>query len=476
MHSRDRRWPVAFWFLGFELSISPIVLVIFYILTGETPQQMLSTVDWSSWDTCVNGYFVLVVAGILLTLTRFGLQARRRERIRAQALAGDDNAMPVATPTLDLSQHVIAEATEREPLTLRWANGSVVTASQEGLRWQRPRKRDVLLLWSEARLLELWESQSPALSKKEEIFEYGYCLYASRNKYVEWTDAPESQIPGARLSWEQKVQLQEELVAIVAARTDLTLRVVPKTSGSHNGRKRLTFRDKISHASVALGLFLAAFPLGAGILALTAPLTSSFVLNLYAAIIYGGAGLLILGLIVKGIIDIYRPRIPDPAPPLVVLPFVPATAMPDTALAIRFGERPRARLIAFLLLVVGLVSNVYLVIRAIQDFSISDLRHGTFTDAHKLGLMLLGTCAFIGIASLCIVLFSRPTVLTADIEGIHKGKGRKRESILWQDVAMLATNVSRPNKLKSFEVIESDLSPIGCPAIMRDFARLLAVW
>ncbi len=246
MHSKDRHWPITFWLLVFEVSLVPRFFVVGYILPGETPQQMLSMVDWASSDTCGNVFIVLAVAGLLLTLTRYGFQMRRRERIRKQALAGDDDAMPIASSTLDLSQDVIAEAREREPLTLRWTNGNVVTASQKGLRWERPRKRDVLLPWSEARLLELWESQSPAPRKKDVIFEYGYCLYASRNKYIEWTDAPESQVAGEPLSWDQKVALQEELLAVVAARTNLPLRVVPQRHSERDQQRPMTFRQKIS--------------------------------------------------------------------------------------------------------------------------------------------------------------------------------------------------------------------------------------
>lgn len=452
MHSKDRRWPITIWLLVFEVSLVPTFFIVGYIFPGETPQQMLSGVDWASSDTCGNVFFVLSVAGLLLTLTRFGVQARRRERIRRQALAGDEDAMPVASSTNDLFPEASAETLQNEPLTLRWANGYVVTATQEGLRWQRPRKRAVLLPWGEARLLELWESQGPP---KDDIFEYGYCLYASRNKYVEWTDTPESQFAGERLSWDQKVALHEELLAVVAAHTNLPLRVVPKRQSEQDQPEQMSVRQKISLAGLGLALFFAAFPLGAGILALVAPLTHSFALNLYTAIVYGGVGLVLLGVIVKGLFDLNHPRTPNPIPPpYVALPYVPSVAL-DVGIAIRFGERPRDRLIWFLLLVASLVSNGYLVFRAIQDFSIMDLNHGTFTDAHKLGLGLLGTCAFIGSMFAAVGAFSRPTVVVADEEGLHRGKGKKRESIAWEDVAMLFTKISRTNELTSLRVLES---------------------
>jgi hypothetical protein len=312
-----------------------------------------------------------------------------------------------------------------------------------------------LLAWSEAHLLEVWNSQGLTPSKKDAIFQYGYCLYVSANKYVEWTDAPESQIAGERLSWEQTEQLQEELLAIVTAHTNLSLRVVPKRHSERDQRRPMTFRQKISLAGLGLGLLIAAFPLGTGILALVAPLTRSFTLNLYAAIVYGGIGLVLLGVIVKGLFDLNRQRTPDPIPPpYVALPYVPSAAL-DTGVAIRFGERLRDRLIWFLLLVTSLVSNGYLLFRAIQDFSISDLGTGTLADAHKLGLGLLMTCAFIGSMLAAVAVFSLPTVLVADDEGLHKGKGKKRESIMWQDVAMLFTKISKTNELTLLSVLES---------------------
>ena len=81
---------------------------------------------------------------------------------------------------------------------------------------------------------------------------------------------PESQIAGERLSWEQKEQLQEALLATVTAHTHLPLRVVPKRPSARDQQIPMTFRQKISLAGLGLALFLAAIPLGAGILALVA--------------------------------------------------------------------------------------------------------------------------------------------------------------------------------------------------------------
>ncbi len=455
MHSKDRYWPVVagIWF-GLTLLFLATLLGIIVSFDFSLP-ELIHGVDWLSLNTYAQ---ITLFLALLTAIYRFGVQyavlARRRERIRRQALAGDEDAMPAASSTNDSSPETTAETLQHEPLTLRWANGNVVTASQEGLHWQRPKKRDVLLAWTEARLLEVWEAQALTPRKKDAIFEHGYCLYASANKYVEWTDAPESQIAGERLSWEQKEQLQEALLANVTAHTSLLLRVVPKRHSEQDQQRPMTLRQKISLAGLGLGLFIASIPLGAGILALVAPLTHSFALNLYAAIVYGGIGLVLVGVIVKGLFDLNHPRTPDPiSPPYVALPYVPSAAL-DAGVAIRFGERLRDRLIWFLLLVASLVSNGYLIFRAIQDFSIGDLGTGTLADAHKLGLGLLMICAFIGSMFAGVAAFSRPTVVVADAEGLHQGKGKKRESISWADVAILFTKVSKTNELTSLSVLE----------------------
>src|SRR6185437_16974294 len=137
----------------------------------------------------------------------------------------------------------------------------------------------------------------------------------------------------------------------------LLLRIVPKPHSELDQQRPKTSRQKISLAGLGLALFFAAFPLGAGILALVAPLTHSFALNLYAATVYGGIGLVLLGVIVKGLFDLNRQLTPNPIPPsYMALPYVPSAAL-DAGVAIRFGERLRDRFIWFLLLVASLVSN-----------------------------------------------------------------------------------------------------------------------
>lgn len=457
MHSRDRRWPIMFVMVGVLLAMFPALYVALYRLVGEAPQWMVSPIDWSSLNTWQNLYIVVVAIIFLLKSAPYTLRARRRERSRAKALAGDVRAMPVASIKLEAPEQAAREDITHKPFALRWANDSVITATEEGLLWQRPKKRDVQLTWNEARLFEIWERSFLDAGTKYEIFEHGYCLYARPRKYIEWTDAPESQVAGERLSWEQKDQLQKELLIIVSARTRLPLRIVANGHSTQNSAEKRRRISVMAPLTFAFLLLLAAFPLATGILALTAPLTRTFTLNLYVAIIDGGIGLFLIGLLLWAMLNSILPHKPTPPPPLPVmsLPDVPPAVTNTTSISVRFGTHLRDRLIALLLMVATLVSTVYLVVRSVQDFPDSDFKQPSFTDLHALALGMLGTCAFLGIMLIGTVLFSRRTILLADEAGFHWGTGKKREFILWSDVAMLLTKVSHPNELKSLSVIEA---------------------
>ena len=304
----------------------------------------------------------------------------------------------------------------------------MITATAEGLLWQRSRKRDVQLTWNEARLFEIWERSVLDAGDKDEIFEHGYCLYARPRKYIEWTDAPESQVAGERLSWEQKDRLQKELLAIVSARTRLPLRIV-----ANGHRTQTEKRRRISGMALltfAFMLLLAAFPLAAGILALMAPLTRTFMLNLYVAIIDGGIGLFWIGSLLWAMLDSIWPHEPTPPPPpsVVSLPDAPPAVTNTTSIAVRFGTHLRDRLIALLLMVATLVSTVYLVVRSAQDFPGADATHLSFKNIHGVAVSMLGTCAFICIMLIGTVLFSRRSILLADRGGIPFRSRERNES------------------------------------------------
>lgn len=457
MHSRDRYWPVACLVVVILLPIFPVMFAINYELTGISIQQMVSAVDWSSMDTCGQIYLVVGYLALIVALARYGVQARQREQRRARAVAGDESAMQVVNWPRDLSAEEAAGTIGDQPLTLRWASNSTITATAQGLLWRRPKKRDVLLAWKDARLLERWEYRGQFARKNEPINQYGYCLYASASKFVEWTDVPESQVSHERLTWKQKERLQVDLLAIVRAHTGLPLHVIGTDRGvaGQNQKENRRFLFGISLTGLAILFVLVCIPLTTGALAIIAPLTRSFALNLYVAIINGGVGLLLLGFALKAMFESVRHDTSTLSPPIVDLPAVSPALLHDASVAIRFGEHMRDRVITTLLMVVGLISTIYIAVRALQDFPESVTKHLSFSNLHTFALNMFILCAFFGIVILSIAAFSRSTTLSVENEGLFWGKGQKKQTISWFDVAVMIASVSLPSELQSFTLVEA---------------------
>lgn len=156
MHSKDSHWRGMAVMNGDFLLLGAAWVFSLYALSDFSLQEVFHSIDWSSSSTYM---MILLFVAFGLALVRFflhyAISARLRERCRTRALAGDGGAMPVASSQPEMSLEATADALHHEPLTLRWKNGSVITASADGLLWRRPKQRDVLLGWGEACLLEL---------------------------------------------------------------------------------------------------------------------------------------------------------------------------------------------------------------------------------------------------------------------------------------------------------------------------------
>jgi hypothetical protein len=426
MHSKDRHWCAFALVFGSMLAFCLALLFALFALSDYSLQEVVSGIDWSSSETYLTILtFVALGVAFVRFFIHYAVLARRREACRMKALTGISDAMPAASPQPEAPLWATVDVLEldHEPLTLRWANGSTITASRDGLLWRRPKKRDVLLAWSEARLLELWEAHGVAPRKKDDIFRYGYCLYATADKYVEWTDAVDIQIAGERKSWKQKERLQEELLAIVTAHTRLPLRVVARRRGSQ--RQKNGFFSQFSLEGVLFFLAIPVVPLGTSVLAILAPLTHSPALNSYTAATLGIAGLMLLRVPFFALRNALRPLAASPLP--AQLPPAPALAYPDAPIAIKADAVSRPTFLGMVItaLVVG---NIYPLLRSFQDYSTDSLTHDDLTNLPKLaeeGLTVSVLLAFLILLVFCVILFSRPTVLLADETGLHWGKAKK---------------------------------------------------
>lgn len=452
MHSRDRRWPIVYLPL---VALIPVIVVILVFPTSLV--TMAEQIDWTSLETYAN--LMALIAWIVFCSVAVvaSFRARQREQRRAGAIAGDETAMPLASIELDLPSITSAADAMREPLTLRWADSSIIVATGEGLLWRRTRKRDILIVWHEARLFETGERFSPnenekTKAKRAEIFQYRYCLYANMRKFIEWTDAPTSSTTGEQLSWQQKDHLQRQLLAMVHARTSLPLREVARISSGQVPADNPGHLRWIYLLHLALLLPFAAIPLTTGVLAITAPLTRTLALNLYVAILCGGTGLALVSAGVWALFRLFHPWSVTPPPPAITLPTA-NTGNPTTI--IRFGLNRWSRLLDTLLLIYAVVSSVYILFRSITDFPSSVAKHASFHDPHSFLLPLFFMYACIGVVFISSGVFSRAEQRCIDNEGLYWGRGKKRQSIPWVDVAMLKVEVAASGRLTSFKVIEA---------------------
>lgn len=445
MHSRDRRWPIVF--LGLIVLI-PIAVLLFIL--PESLVTFVEQINWSSPQTYSNLLAFIGLTALWITIIVASIRAQQREQRRARALAGDYAAMPLASDVLELPPFASTDHATRKPLTLYWADDSIITATAEGLLWQRPKKRDVFIQWHEARLFEVWEGgvireDEKDKTQKAEIFQYGYCLYASMRRYIEWTDAPSGSVVDEQLSWEQKTHLQQELLAYISARTQLSLRVARQVPAKETSWWKILSLTQ----SLTLMLILAGIPITTAILALTAPMTNTLALNLYVAVLCGGVG---LAFIFIPLWSLTHPSGPNPQPPSIVLPAVPASSGPVT---IRFSRSWRDRLVGALLFTFALISSAYIIVRSIADFPYVWTSHTSGLEPHLTVTVLFFLYAFLGTLFIAATTFDRAAQWRIDIEGLHWGRGTKRESIPWVDVAILTAKFGKSLNVVSFTVTEA---------------------
>ena len=254
------------------------------------------------------------------------------------------------------------------------------------------------------------------------------------------------------LTDEREDQTQEALLADIMANTRLPLQVVTQGRASEfQGQRRGIFR-RVSLTGVAILLAMPIIPLATAILALVAPLTHTPALNLYTAVTLGAVGLRVLWLPVEGIRDAIWP----PERPLMSslrLPPAPLLTHPQASIAIRAPSSRRQAPMPFLLTIL-VVGNIYPLVRAFIDYPRSKSSPGNPVSFTKLAADGVIICLIIAVPLLLKFLFERSPTLLADETGLHWGKGKKRKTIHWSDVARLAAHASAPDTLEFFTATE----------------------
>ncbi len=405
-------------------------------------------------------------------LWRYFRDARQRERLRARALAGDLATMPEAVVP---GAGDLAREAPQLPLEFLWHSRRGITgaiANEQGLVWRRPRKRDVLVLWSEARLFEVWDFS--ILSERLA----GYTLYGRGSEFIDWfdtrTDARKKH-PAGGLSFDEMRKCERALIYLITERTGLPPRTLvpelmrdePKPALGHMppAASRLQLRRRLWVFALALLALFVAVPLAEAMAILLVPLTRTTSFNLYAAATMAFLGLFILGFAVKLLAGDQRASASAPTA-LVLLP----TALPeaDGTYRIVWSASWRQRILGGLV-GLALLPDVPIVFIAYSDFETRDeFGHLSLSFPHGGIVPMFSFILLLGLLSCSIAVFEKSKAVVADFAGIATEGGKQQDTVRWEEIAVLLARTST-DKIESYAVIADDLrhTKIGWPASAR---------
>lgn len=304
---------------------------------------------------------------------------------------------------------------------------------------RRPGKTGASIAWPEARLLEVWRTSMGSGSNR------AGCALFSEQTMIEWPDYPQDQAPASAdgSSYSEMRRRQRALLDLIAARTGLTPRTFTKelaapeeATVAYPAMRRPIWR-RFSIEGVLLLLLLAAIPLAVAVAALALPLTTSPVLNVYAAATTGALGLVLLGLESKFFAGIAKAH-PLPATrralPLA-LPSAPIISSGES-LGVYAPFRWKERILAA---VIGLVfaGDIYPWLHSLGDFPAAFPAHDEQLTPYKLligGLALIIVFVVIGA---WMTVFGRRWRVVADEQGLHRRSGKEQRSLPWSAITRL---------------------------------------
>ena len=450
MHSQEKDWRQLIWLMVVfpPATYSLLALGFVHFLPTETA-KMLAETDWSSPTT----YLALFLPWLILTcLLVFALPWRRRERLRARAMAGDTAAMRLA---LAEPKRQSASVAAREPVALRWKRWgrvSSVTMTRAGVVGHRAPRKDLSLAWDDITLIEFWQGTNHTT---------GYCLYADSARYIEWPNHARFGVRFIEPSPEQVSQRQDALLGLACARTGLPIRTLesefamPDETGRSASPMRSFVMNALNVFSIAL---LAACAVVLLALTLVAPLTYVPLLNLYTV----GVGVILA--VSPFVARARRARAPSGQPPPVSLP-LPATLVPREAVVvikIPFTRRDLLRLFLPGVLPVGVAIPAII---AFLEFRTAPMMSEFATMLHWILLSFAGAIALTGIGFIVLAVapyVSGAHIIAADGTGIRQGRGTWGQRILWQDIADFVISDAFTDAGASFSVT-SATQAIGWP-------------
>jgi hypothetical protein len=468
MHSSDRhtRWVAFFVALMSVLIIGPTLVAlgaIDWLTSGFAPSHVWQDINWA--DVLGN----LGLASLVWVLWHYSRDARQRERLRARALAGDLAMMPEAV--VPGASDLALEAPQL-PIEYLWHGGAATTgviANEQGLVWRRPRKRDVLVPWSQARLFEVWDFS--ILSERLA----GYTLYGRGSEFIDWFDArtdARKKHSAEGLSFDEMRRRERILVQLITARTSLPLRTLspelmrdeskPALDHTPPVAAQLQLRRRLWVFALSLLALFAAVPLVEAVAILLVPLTRTTSFNRYAAATMATLGLFILGFAIKLLAGDRRHRSASPAPS-VLLP----TALPeaDGTYRIVWSASWRQRIFGALV-GLALLPDVPIVFIAYADFETrNEIGRLRLSFPHNAVTYMLFFILMLGLVSCSIAVFEKSKSVVANFAGIATDNGKQQDTLRWDEIVVLLARTSR-GKIESYAVIADDIghTEIGWPA------------
>jgi hypothetical protein len=432
----DRYWPLGL--IGAAgIAIVFVASPIWSSLSRAVPAWELSSIVSA---------FILpgVWALVALFVGMFSLDARVHALRRAEALTGNTAAVPLSLFEPDPAR---APDVSHEPLALLWRQAPAflanptfgVIATGDGLIWRRLDRPDQLVRWEEARLLEVTSRQTSRSGEPMRT----YTLYGglTRAEWQEYRSSAQSFVPD-RISRDHMVIRQRLLLDLIAARTGLSPRTFEPALRSEDElvsrpeKRWVVFASECSLVLVSMSLALAAE-------AVLLPLTTFPAINVYVAITLALAG---LSLLIAASWSIIRQWRGQRRVDRYVLPPAPSWETPDNLFAMSTKASWILRLELLSLGLLLSLNGTPLVLAFVAPAYIPQMKSASVLFLILFWVFLGGVVGFVS------GLMPGATVVVADQLGVSKRKGRKAETIPWEEVECVVAHVSG-DQARSFDVV-----------------------
>lgn len=334
-------------------------------------------------------------------------------------------------------------------------------ADEVGLTWLRPLRREVVIPWAAARLLEVSMPNGGAGDWR--IIQL-YGVMGDQRRVITWLHATAPTKPPTKQSADyapikmtlaELAQHQGALLALIRRRTGLTPHTFDDALTNGDARQAW-FQVTLTAASVFWFVTLGIAPLIAAMLILVLPLTRYPLANGYGALTLATVGVGYLTVFTRGRIRRARQRRRRRGgePSEYILPPTPVSANDQYLLAI--AKPARERLYSGIIGVLGLLDGVVVALA----FAAPGHSFASGTIGHGLDTMLFYLLVLVAVIALYLLSFDtlRPavTIYGAAADGLSMRRNiRAMQAIPWRQIALLHA-VTHDGELTGFQVVAND--------------------